>query len=49
MVGTVAFRWVLLGALGIGLLVAPYAALWAALAGLVAVICWIPIATKVVQ
>ncbi len=49
MVGTVALPLGVLGALGIGLLVAPYAALWAALAGLMAVICWIPIATKVVQ
>ncbi|MEN3346321.1 MAG: hypothetical protein V7635_2897, partial [Arthrobacter sp.] len=38
-----------LGALGVGLLLAPYAALWACLAGLVAVLCWIPIATKVVK
>ncbi|WP_427130721.1 ABC transporter permease [Pseudarthrobacter sp. S9] len=49
MVGTVALPLGVLGALGIGLLLAPYAALWAALAGLVAVLCWIPIATKVVQ
>ena len=49
MVGTVALPLGVLGALGVGLLLAPYAALWAALAGLVAVLCWIPIATKVVQ
>jgi hypothetical protein len=49
MVGTVALPLGIVGALGIGLLLAPYAALWAALAGLVAVLCWIPIATKVVQ
>jgi hypothetical protein len=49
MVGTVALPLGVVGALGIGLLLAPYAALWAALAGLVAVLCWIPIATKVVQ
>ncbi len=49
MVGTVALPLGIVGALGIGLLLAPYAALWAAIAGLVAVLCWIPIATKVVQ
>ncbi|MFF2029666.1 FtsX-like permease family protein [Arthrobacter sp. NPDC058192] len=49
MVGTIALPLGVVGALGIGLLLAPYAALWAALAGLVAVLCWIPIATKVVQ
>ncbi len=49
LVGTVAVPLGVLGALGIGLLVAPYAVLWAGLAGLVAVLCWIPIATKVVQ
>lgn len=49
MVGTVALPLGVLGALGVGLLLAPYAALWAALAGLAAVLCWIPIATKVVQ
>lgn len=49
LVGTVALPLGVLGALGIGLLLAPYAALWAAIAGLVAVLCWIPIATKVVQ
>ncbi|WP_426996155.1 ABC transporter permease [Pseudarthrobacter sp. N5] len=49
LVGTVALPVGVLGALGIGLLVAPYAALWAGLAGLLAVLCWIPIATKVVQ
>lgn len=49
MVGTIALPLGVLGALGIGLLLAPYAALWAALAGLVAVLCWIPIATKVVK
>ncbi|MET1063358.1 MAG: FtsX-like permease family protein, partial [Arthrobacter sp.] len=49
MVGTVALPLGVLGALGVGLLLAPYAALWAAIAGLVAVICWIPIATKVVR
>lgn len=49
MVGTVALPLGVLGALGVGLLLAPYAALWAAVAGLVAVLCWIPIATKVVR
>ena len=49
LVGTVALPLGVLGALGIGLLLAPYAALWAGVAGLVAVLCWIPIATKVVQ
>ncbi|SDL39466.1 FtsX-like permease family protein [Arthrobacter sp. ov407] len=49
MVGTIALPLGIVGALGIGLLLAPYAALWAAIAGLVAVLCWIPIATKVVQ
>jgi len=49
MVGTIALPLGVLGALGIGFLLAPYAALWAGLAGLVAVLCWIPIATKVVQ
>ena len=49
MVGMVALPLGVLGALGIGLLLAPYAALWAAVAGLVAVLCWIPIATKVVR
>ena len=49
MVGTVALPLGVVGALGLGLLLAPYAALWAAIAGLVAVLCWIPIATKVVQ
>jgi hypothetical protein len=49
LVGTVALPLGVVGALAIGLLLAPYAALWAALAGLVAVLCWIPIATKVVQ
>jgi hypothetical protein len=49
LVGSVALPLGVLGALGIGLLLAPYAALWAGLAGLVAVLCWIPIATKVVQ
>lgn len=49
MVGTVALPLGVVGALGVGLLLAPYAALWAAIAGLVAVLCWIPIATKVVQ
>ncbi|MCU1531335.1 MAG: cell division protein FtsX [Arthrobacter sp.] len=49
LVGAVALPLGLLGALGIGLLLAPYAALWAGLAGLVAVLCWIPLATKVVQ
>lgn len=49
LVGTVALPLGVLGALGIGLLLAPYAALWAGVAGLIAVLCWIPIATKVVQ
>jgi hypothetical protein len=49
MVGTIALPLGVLGALGIGLLLAPYAALWAGLAGLAAVLCWIPIATKVVK
>ncbi|MDI3242518.1 ABC transporter permease [Arthrobacter sp. AL08] len=49
MVGTVALPLGVLGALGVGLLLAPYAALWAAVAGFVAVLCWIPIATKVVR
>ncbi|MGO4192951.1 FtsX-like permease family protein [Arthrobacter sp. YAF17] len=49
MVGAVALPLGILGALGVGLLLAPYAALWAAIAGLVAVLCWIPIATKVVR
>ncbi|CAM3291641.1 FtsX-like permease family protein [Arthrobacter ulcerisalmonis] len=49
LVGTVALPLGVLGALGIGLLLAPYAALWAGVAGLVAVLCWIPIATKVVR
>ena len=49
MVGAVALPLGILGALGVGLLLAPYAALWAAVAGLVAVLCWIPIATKVVR
>jgi hypothetical protein len=49
MVGTVALPLGVLGALGVGLLLAPYAALWAAVAGLAAVLCWIPIATKVVR
>jgi hypothetical protein len=49
LVGSVALPLGVLGALGIGVLLAPYAALWAGLAGLVAVLCWIPIATKVVQ
>ncbi len=49
MVGAIALPLGVIGALGIGLLLAPYAALWAGIAGLVAVLCWIPIATKVVQ
>lgn len=49
LVGTAALILGVLGALGLGLLLAPYAALWAALAGLLAVLCWIPIATKVVK
>ncbi|UKA52802.1 ABC transporter permease [Arthrobacter sp. FW305-BF8] len=49
LVGAVAVPLGILGALGIGLVLAPYAALWAAVAGLVAVLCWIPIATKVVK
>ena len=49
LVGSVALPLGVLGALGIGILLAPYAALWAGLAGLLAVLCWIPIATKVVQ
>ncbi|WP_445154048.1 ABC transporter permease [Arthrobacter sp. Hor0625] len=49
MVGAIALPLGVLGALGVGLLLAPYAALWAGIAGLVAVLCWIPIATKVVQ
>ncbi|GAA3281117.1 FtsX-like permease family protein [Paenarthrobacter aurescens] len=49
LVGTVALPLGVLGALGLGLILAPYAALWAGLAGLLAVICWIPIATKVVK
>jgi hypothetical protein len=49
MVGAVALPLGVVGALGVGLLLAPYAALWAAVAGLVAVLCWIPIATKVVR
>jgi hypothetical protein len=49
LVGAVAVPLGVLGSLGVGLLLAPYAALWAAVAGLVAVLCWIPIATKVVQ
>ncbi|MDQ1623810.1 MAG: hypothetical protein QOH19_2228, partial [Actinomycetota bacterium] len=49
MVGAVALPLGVLGALGVGLLLAPYAALWACLTGLVAVLCWIPIATKVVK
>jgi len=49
LVGTIALPLGVVGALAIGLVLAPYAALWAALAGLVAVLCWIPIATKVVQ
>jgi Tfp pilus assembly protein PilN len=49
MVGAIALPLGVLGALGVGLLLAPYAALWACLAGLVAVLCWIPIATKVVK
>ena len=49
MLGAVALPLGVLGALGAGLLLAPHAALWAAAAGLVAVLCWIPIATKVVR
>ncbi|MCU1511391.1 MAG: cell division protein FtsX [Arthrobacter sp.] len=49
MVGAVALPLGVVGALGVGLLLAPYAVLWAAVAGLVAVLCWIPIATKVVR
>ncbi len=49
MVGAVALPLGVVGALGVGLLLAPYAALWAAIAGLAAVLCWIPIATKVVR
>ncbi|MDQ0755967.1 ABC transporter permease [Arthrobacter sp. B3I4] len=49
MVGTIALPLGVLGALGVGLVLAPYAALWAGIAGFVAVLCWIPIATKVVQ
>jgi hypothetical protein len=49
MVGTIALPLGVLGALGVGLVLAPYAAIWAGIAGLVAVLCWIPIATKVVQ
>lgn len=49
LVGSVALPLGVLGALGIGILLAPYAALWAGLAGLLAVLCWIPIATKVVR
>ncbi|KRE80106.1 ABC transporter permease [Arthrobacter sp. Soil763] len=49
MVGAIALPLGVLGALGVGLLLAPYAALWAGIAGLVAVLIWIPIATKVVQ
>ena len=49
MVGAIALPLGVIGALAIGLLLAPYAALWAGIAGLVAVLCWIPIATKVVQ
>ena len=49
LVGAVALILGVVGALGLGLLLAPYAALWAALAGVLAVICWIPIATKVVK
>jgi hypothetical protein len=49
LVGSVALPVGVLGALGIGILLAPYAALWAGLAGLLAVLCWIPIATKVVR
>jgi len=49
LVGTVAVILGVVGALALGLILAPYAALWAALAGLLAVICWIPIATKVVK
>jgi hypothetical protein len=49
LVGAVAVPLGIIGALGIGLVLAPYAALWAAVAGLVAVLCWIPIATKVVK
>lgn len=48
-VGAVALPLGVLGALGVALFLAPYAALWAAVAGLVAVLCWIPIATKVVR
>ncbi|MBT2514029.1 ABC transporter permease [Arthrobacter sp. ISL-30] len=49
LVGTVALPLGVVGALGLGLVLAPYAALWAALAGFLAVLCWIPIATKVVK
>lgn len=49
LVGAFALPIGVLGALGIGLLLAPYAALWAGIAGLIAVIIWIPVATKVVQ
>ena len=49
MVGAVALPLGVLGALGVALILAPHAALWAAVAGLVAVLCWIPIATKVVR
>ncbi len=49
LVGTVALPLGVLGALALGLALAPYAALWAGLAGLIAVLCWIPIATKVVK
>ncbi|MDQ0849723.1 hypothetical protein QFZ65_001661 [Arthrobacter sp. B3I9] len=49
MVGAVALPLGVVGALGVGLLLAPYAALWAAVAGFVAVLCWIPLATKVVR
>ena len=42
-------RWVSSAPWALVSLLAPYAALWAGIAGLVAVLCWIPIATKVVQ
>ncbi|MGG5171589.1 FtsX-like permease family protein [Pseudarthrobacter sp. J1738] len=38
-----------LGAAAVGLLLAPYAAIWAGVAGLLAVVLWVPIATKVVR
>ncbi|MFJ3956969.1 FtsX-like permease family protein [Arthrobacter sp. NPDC090010] len=49
LVGLYALPVGVLGAALLGIFLAPYAAIWAGLAGLVAVVVWVPIATRIIR